>query len=533
MSKKRILILGAGYGGILTAKRLGNKLDKDSQVEITLIDKNPFHTMRTELHEVACGRVEEDSIRIDLKKVFAKRKVDVVLDEIKDIDFNKQVLKSDKNIYTYDYLVIGAGSQPTFFGIKGAKEHTFPLWNYEDAVKLKEHILHMFRKAVKETDKVKRKKMLTFVVVGGGFTGVEMMGELGEWKDRLCEDFYLDNEEVKLCLVDASPRIIPTYPEHLMKKAVERLHKLGVEVITGAGITEVSEDYVILGDKGRIGANTVVWAAGVEGGNILEKMELEQKGRKRIVVNDKLQTTDCENVYVVGDNIFYIVEGEERPVPQMVENAKFSAKLVTENICRDLKGEKKKSYKPSFHGSLLCIGSRYGLAHLGLPGKFFAVQGFLAMFMKHAVNLLYFLSVAGFNKCWTYLLDEFVHINDNRSIVGGTFARLSPNFWLVPLRIYIGALWLQHGLQNMIMGEIAVGICLILGLFTAVSAIASIGMSVVLSNSAIGSMGYIAASIALLSGAGRTLGLDYYVLPIFKKVWKKIGIVKKHYLYVD
>ncbi|PAB59069.1 FAD-dependent oxidoreductase [Anaeromicrobium sediminis] len=532
-NKKRILLLGAGYGGLLTAKKLGNKFKNDSEVEITLIDKNPYHTMRTELHEVAAGRVDEDSIRIDLKKVFAKRKVNVVLDEIMDMDFNKQVLKSEKSIYEYDYLVIGAGSQPTYFGIKGAKEYTHPLWTYDDAVSLKEHILHMFREAVKETDKEKRQKMLTFVVVGGGFTGVEMMGELGEWKDRLCEDFYIDKEEVKLYLVDAMPKILPIYPDNLIKKAEKRFKDLGVEIITGAGITEVSKDSVTLGDKGNINTNTVIWAAGVEGANILEAMDLEQKGRKRIVTNDKLQALDHENVYVVGDNIFYIVEGQERPVPQMVENAEHSAPLIANNIYRDIKGGEKKSYKPGFHGSMVCIGSRYGLAHLGMPGKFFAVPGFFAMFVKHFINLVYFLQVAGFNKCWSYLLHEFVYIKDNRSFVGGHFAKLAPTFWLVPLRIFIGATWLQHGLQSMAIGEIVVGLSLIIGLFTAVSSIASIIMAVMLYGSGMPLYGIIMGSIALIGGSGSTFGLDYYVLPAFKRFWKNIGIMKKYYLYVD
>ena len=118
--KKRIAILGGGYGGVLTAKKLAKKFKKDEEVEITLIDQNPYHTLLTELHEVAAGRVSEDAIRIDYKKIFAKRKVKVVLDEITDLDFKNNVLKSKDNTYEYDYLVIGAGCKPTYFGIKGA-----------------------------------------------------------------------------------------------------------------------------------------------------------------------------------------------------------------------------------------------------------------------------------------------------------------------------------------------------------------------------------------------------------------------------
>lgn len=446
---KQIIVLGGGYGGILAAKKLGKLFKKDDSVKVTLIDKKPYHTMLTELHEVAANRVPEDSIRIEFKKVFAKRKVDFVLDEITEIDFKGKTLKSEVNTYKYDYLVLGTGCKPTYFGIPGAEEYTKKLWSYEDAVDLKEHILNMFRGAVKEPNVEKRRKMLTFVVVGGGFTGVEMIGELAEWKDRLCKEFYVDEKEVKLYVVDALPKILPIFPDKLIKKAENRLRKLGVEIITGAGITEVKPGSVTMGEKGTIEAETVVWAAGVEGSELLDNLDIEQKGRKRIVTNDKLQSLDYDNVYVVGDNIFYIPEGEERPVPQMVENAEHSAPLVAHNIYADIKGGEKKSYKPAFHGAMVCIGGKYGTAHVGFPGKFFGLPSFFAMLSKHFINLIYFFQVAGFNKCWSYVMHEFFNVKDNRSFLGGHFAKRSPNFWLFPLRLFVGYKWLEQGLHKL------------------------------------------------------------------------------------
>jgi NADH dehydrogenase len=447
--KKKIVVLGAGYGGVLTAKKLAKKFKKDNDVEITIIDKKPYHTLLTELHEVAAGRVSEDSIKIDLDKIFAKRKVNVVLDEIKDLDFKNKVLKSESSTYDYDYLVIGTGSKPTYFGIPGAEEYTKKLWSYEDAVNLKEHILQMFRKASLETNKAKRQKMLTFVVVGGGFTGVEMIGELGEWKDRLCNDFNINKDEVKLYVADALPKILPIFPDKLIAKAEKRLRKLGIEIITNACISEVTKTSVKMCDNNSIESYTVVWAAGVEGADVIGKMELAQKGRKRIITNDKLQSLDYENVYVVGDNILYIPEGEEKPVPQMVENAESSAPLVAHNIFTDIKGGEKKSYKPKFHGAMVCIGGRYGIAHVGTPDNFFGVSGFFAMFIKHFINIVYFLQVAGFNKAWSYMLHEFFHIKDRRSFVGGHFSKSSPNIWLLVLRIFVGYKWLQEGLNKL------------------------------------------------------------------------------------
>ena len=445
---KQIIVLGGGYGGVLTAKKLANRLRKQRDVRITLIDKKPYHTLLTELHEVAADRVAEDAIKIDLKKVFAGfRNVDVVLDEIGDIDFNGRVLQGEKQAYKYDYLVIGTGSKPTFFGIPGADEHAFTLWSYEDAVILKEHTLAMFRQAAKERNTQKRKELLTFVVVGGGFTGVEMMGELAEYTKALCSEYHVDPDEVTLHLADMAPTILGILPESLIKKAEKHLIRMGVIISTGSAITAVSANGVTVGGK-EIKSQTVIWTAGVEGSDLVDELDVEQQGRKRITTNDKLQVPAHPNVYVVGDNIFYIPEGQKTPVPQMVENAELAAPIIAYNIAADLKDIPKKTYKPTFHGTMVSIGSRYGVANIGTPKRMFKFSGFFAMFIKHFINIVYLVQVCGFNKIYHYFVHEFIHVKHNRSIVGGHLAKRSPNFWLVPLRIFVGWKWFTEGFEK-------------------------------------------------------------------------------------
>ena len=150
--KSKILIIGAGYAGILTAKKLAKKFKKNDDVNITIIDKNPFHTMLTELHEVAANRVDEDSIKISLSKVFAGRKVNVVLDTVESIDFENNKVTGNCSTYEYEYLVLAAGSKPTYFGVPGAEEFSHKLWSFDDAVNLREHIHNCFRKAATETN---------------------------------------------------------------------------------------------------------------------------------------------------------------------------------------------------------------------------------------------------------------------------------------------------------------------------------------------------------------------------------------------
>jgi NADH dehydrogenase len=447
-SKKNIVVLGAGYGGVLTAKKLAKKFKKNSDVTITLIDKNPYHTMLTELHEVAAGRVPEDAIRIELKKIFAGRKVDVVLDTIDNIDFEKQVLKG-KAEYKYDYLVIGTGSKPTYYGCNGAEEHSFPLWSFEDAVRIKAHIQDMFVKASKESNLNERARMLTFVVAGCGFTGIEMIGELAEWRGHLCKTYGIDPSEVNLTVIDVQDKVLPIFNQKLIDKTEKYLTKKNVNILTSTNITEVNKDHICINENECVETHTVIWAAGVEGSDITSEMDVEKKGRGRLVTNDKLQSVDHENVFVVGDNIFFIPEGEERPVPQMVENAEHSSKLVANNLYAHMTGKEMAPYKPKFHGAMVCIGGRYGVAQVGTDKKQFAISGFLAMFIKHFINVIYFLQVAGFNKVWTYAMHEIFHVPERRSFLGGHFSKRSPNFWLVPIRLFLGWSWLQEGLNKL------------------------------------------------------------------------------------
>lgn len=450
-NKKHIVILGAGYGGVLTAKKIAKKFKKNDDITLTVIDKNTYHTMLTELHEVAANRVPEESIRISLEKIFAGRKVNIVLDEITDIDFESRVLKGQSQEYHYDYLVLGTGSKPTFFGCVGAEEHTLKLWSYEDAIKIKEHILGVFAKASKERSAEKRKQLLTFVVVGSGFTGIEMIGEIAEWVEQLCRDFYIKREDVRLCVVDILPRVLPTFNEKAVIKVEKRLEKLGIEVLTNSNIIEVAKDEVYIRDKASIKTYTTIWAAGIEGSDILANVnpdQLKKVLRNRVETDRYLRATNHDNVFVVGDNIFFVPEGSEYCVPQMVENAEHSAGLVGHNIVADIEKEALKEYKPKFHGAMLCVGGRYGVAQVGTEKKQYVCSGFLALLIKHFINMIYLIQVAGFNQVWSYMMHEFFHVNHRRSLVGGHFSKRSPNFFLVPLRLFLGVKWLLEGVNK-------------------------------------------------------------------------------------
>ncbi|NLY37168.1 MAG: NAD(P)/FAD-dependent oxidoreductase [Tissierellia bacterium] len=445
---KKIIVLGAGYGGILTAKRLEKTFRKREDVEVTIIDKNTYHAMLTELHEVAAERVPREAVRIDLDKIFAKRNIEVVHDEILEIDFEQKKLTGKVGEYSYDYLVLATGSKPTFFNTPGADENALTLWTYADSLRINNHIHKMFQLATSELDPDKRKAMLNFVVIGTGFTGVEMVGELAEWKGRLCQTYNIDPDDVGIHVVDMLPKVLPIFDDVLSDKAEAYLKKMGVQIHLSSAITAVNEDSIEMKGREPLLTKTAIWAAGIEGSDLMEGISLEKVARNRVKTDKYLRSLDHEDVFVVGDNIFYVPEGAERPVPQMVENAEISHEVVSHNIASTLDGKEMVEFKPEFHGAMVSIGGRYGVAELNTKNRKFHVSGFPAMFVKHFVNIMYFMKICGINKVWSYLLHEIFHVDDRRSFVGGFFSKRSPNFFLVPLRVFLGIKWLLSGLDK-------------------------------------------------------------------------------------
>jgi NADH:ubiquinone reductase (H+-translocating) len=190
--KKRILILGGGYGGVWAGKILEKRYRKREDVEITIVDRKPFHTLMTELHEVAGWRAEPESVQVSFRKIFGAKRIECVVDSILKVDFEAKVARSSSREYPFDYILIGTGAQPEFFGTPGVQENSFTLWSFDDAMRIRRHLETIFERAAEETDAAARGRLLTFVVAGAGFTGIEMAGELLEYRDQMCEKHRID-----------------------------------------------------------------------------------------------------------------------------------------------------------------------------------------------------------------------------------------------------------------------------------------------------------------------------------------------------
>ena len=455
---KKIVILGAGYAGILIAKKIEKKLKKAKKidgVDITIIDKNPFHTMLTELHEVAAWRVDEESVRLDIKKIFAGRQVNVIQDTIVETDYKNNTLIGENEKYEYDHLVMASGCKTNFWGVEGAEAYSFPLWSFQEAATLRDHIMNMFRTASIEKDIKHKKELLTFFVVGAGFTGVEMAGELAELAPVLCKRFHIDPELVNINIIDMLPGPMPFLPQKATRRALNRMDKMGINQIYNASVKAVKEnglEFEVDGKTNFKKSDTIIWVAGTEGSDVAmqsEELGIAEKSRGRIQTDKHLRSIQHQNVYVAGDNMFFIPEGEERPVPQMVENCEACAPVIAKNIVEEIAGSAPSNeYKPAFHGAMVCIGGKYGTAHVGLPGKFMVLPSFLAMLSKHFINIIYFVQALGWNKVFSYINKQFFTIRDNRSFVGGHLSNKTSTFWTVPLRIFTGLYFIYLGYQR-------------------------------------------------------------------------------------
>ncbi len=453
MDKKRIVVLGGGYAGVHAAKRLHKAFKKhQDKVEITLIDRHKHHILMTELHEVAGNRVDESSVKISFDRIFAGKCVNVVRDEITTIDFKQQVLHGVGASYPYDQIIIATGAESTDFNIPGVKEHSFYLWSLQDALRIKRHITDIVRAASYEKDAQVRKEMLTFVVAGGGFTGVELVGELIEWLPILCKDFGVDYDEVTLMNVEALGNILNMLPDKPRNKAIAYMKKKGVIIRTNSLIVKADAESFTIKDGTVIKTRTLVWTCGVRGTSFCNSLDLADGKVQRKKVDEYMRSPDHDNVYLAGDGIWFIEN--ERPVPQIVEAAEQTAATAADGIIYTIKSElglkaqPAKPFKSAFHGYMVSIGGRYAVSfNMGM-----AMSGFFAQAIKHLVNMYYQFGVCGVNGAWGYFKHEILNIKNRRSLIGGLATYKPQAYWMTFLRMYLGVMWLIEGINKITEG---------------------------------------------------------------------------------
>ncbi len=383
MRKPKIVILGAGYGGLLTTVRL-QKLIGVNEADIVLVNKNDYHYETTWLHEASAGTLHHDKVRYDISAVIDRSKVNFIQDTVVEINKDEKKVMLEKGEVEYDYLVIALGGEPETFGIKGLKEFAFGITNVNSSRQLREHIEYQF--ATYNMEEVKDDNRLSIVVGGAGFTGIEFLGELTNRIPELCHEYDVDQNKVKITCVEAAPTVLPGFDQELVNYAVSQLERKGVEFLIGTAIKEATSEGILVakGDQEpwEIKAGTVVWAAGVRGNAIIEKSGFEAM-RGRVKVQPDLRIPGFDAVFVIGDSSLIINEEINRPYPPTAQIAMQQGEVVARNIAALIRNKQQlETFKFDNKGTVCSLGEDDAIGVVF--GK--KITGSKAAFMKKVVD---------------------------------------------------------------------------------------------------------------------------------------------------
>lgn len=391
MRKPKIVVLGAGYGGLMAVTRL-QKMIGVNEADLTLVNKNDYHYETTWLHEASAGTLHHDKARYQVKDVIDNSRVKFVKETVVSINKDEKKIVLANGELEYDYLVISLGSHPETFGIKGLKEYAFGITNINAARQLREHIEYQF--ATYNTEEVKRDQRLAIVVGGAGFTGIEFLGELANRVPELCREYDVDHKKVRIICVEAAPTALPGFDPELVEYAVNHLERKGVEFKIGTAIKECVEDGIIVAKDDimeEIKADTVVWAAGVRGNSIVEEAGFENM-RGRVKVDSYLRAPNHEDVFIIGDCSLVINEEINRPYPPTAQIAMQQGITAAKNIAVAVRDQgEMEEFKPDIKGTVASLGEDDAVGMVF--GK--KVMGTKASFMKKMIDNRALLMVGG------------------------------------------------------------------------------------------------------------------------------------------
>jgi NADH:ubiquinone reductase (H+-translocating) len=396
----QVIIIGAGFGGLEAAKKLACK-----DVRLTVIDRTNYHLFQPLLYQVATAALSPADIAAPIRAILSRCKnVEVVLAEVEAVDVEARKVKTKDRVFDYDYLIIATGARHSYFGHDQWEKLAPGLKSLEDAVELRRRILLAFEFAEKTTDEAARKAAMTFVVIGGGPTGVEMAGAIAEIsRYTLSKDFrHIDPSKARVILIEGGPRLLAAYPPDLSQSARNQLIQLGVDVRTDARVTDITESGVQY-DGEFIPCSVKVWAAGNNASFVGKTVVAPVDRVGRVIVNDDLTIPGHPEVQVIGDLANFSHQTGE-PLPGVSPVAMQQGRHAARNILRMIRGEKPRPFRYFDKGSMATIGRNKAVADL----KFFHLSGLLAWLAWLFVHIIF---LVGFRNrvlvliqwAWAYL----------------------------------------------------------------------------------------------------------------------------------
>jgi NADH dehydrogenase len=412
---KKIVIIGGGFGGLWAVRQLAR-----APVEITLIDRANHHLFQPLLYQVATAGLAAPSIAAPLRYILRKqRNVTVLMGEVSRIDTGARRVHVDQRAIAYDYLLVASGATHAYFGHDEWERFAPGLKNLDDAFLIRRRILAAFEQAEATADSAERAACLTFAVIGGGPTGVELAGTLAEIaRHTLANEFrHIDSRKARVLLIEAGPRVLSTFTEDLSAKARAQLEKLGVEVLAGAPVTEIGADFLVAGGQ-RIAAQTILWAAGVAASTLGQQLgtELDRAGRVR--VQPDLSLAAHPEIFVAGD--LASVQHDGKPVPGVAPAAKQMGAAAARNILARLSGRATAPFRYRDWGALATIGRHSAVAQLPKV-RFSGILAWWFWLVLHIYFLIGFRSrlIVMINWAWAY----FTYERAARIILGNSNGR--------------------------------------------------------------------------------------------------------------
>lgn len=398
-ARPRIVIVGAGFGGLSAAHALGNE-----QVDVVIIDRGNYHLFQPLLYQVATAGLSPADIAAPIRGIVGRYdNITVLLGEVRGVDTAQRVVHMDDRTIAYDFLILATGARHAYFGHDEWERFAPGLKRIEDAIEIRRRILLAFERAECEDDEDERRRLMNFVVVGGGPTGVEMAGAMAELARRaLARDFkHIDPRAARIILVEAGPRVLPTFPEALSREAEQQLERLGVEVRKGAPVTAVDSDGVIVGDE-RIEARTVIWAAGIAASPAAIWIGADHDRAGRIKVNPDLSVPGHPEIFAIGDTALSM-DQNGKPLPGVAPVAKQQGYYVARLIKARLKGKQIGPFRYRDYGNLATIGRKAAVIDFGKI-RLHGLVAWLIWTIAHIYYLIGFRNrlLVAINWLWAY-----------------------------------------------------------------------------------------------------------------------------------
>lgn len=404
-NQPHVVIIGAGFGGLQATKALS-----DAPVRVTVIDRHNYHLFQPMLYQVATAGLSPDDISTPVREILRKQaNTEVLMEEVTGIDVQEQRVQTAEQSIPFDYLIIATGATNNYFGHEQWQQYAPGLKSLEDGIVVRNLVLGAFEAAERETDEEQRKALLTFVLVGGGPTGVELAGAIADLAHGSMKGNFrhIAPSSARIMLVEGESRIIPTFPASLTRKARQKLNKIGVEIRTGVHVESVDANSVMIGDQ-RVETKNVIWTAGVKASPAGKWLGAEVDHDGRVKVESNLTVPGHSNIFVIGDTAFVTQNGKHLPgvAPVAIQEGSYAASVIKQQVARSEDATKR--VPTEFHyrdkGTMATVGRAFAIVDIGL----LHFTGFLAWLTWLFVHLFFLIGfrnrfVVLFQYAWSYL----------------------------------------------------------------------------------------------------------------------------------